>query len=126
MTEKSGLPGKPSLLETLVERLAKRVDDATVERAALHVLDWIGFACAGSAQPSPLVLSWRLPFIRKDRGPAVPLASRIRCHQPLQRSTMEAWEMSLKWTISPPLACMLPGNRSQVFQRHLPASFRHR
>ena len=57
MPETTDLSGVPSLLEMLVKRLVRPVDDATIERAALHVHDWIGCAFAGSAQPVGHVLA---------------------------------------------------------------------
>jgi 2-methylcitrate dehydratase PrpD len=55
--ETTDSPGPPTLLEELVKRLVRPVDDATIERAALHVHDWIGCAFAGSAQPVGRVLA---------------------------------------------------------------------
>jgi 2-methylcitrate dehydratase PrpD len=41
-----------SVLQMLTERLAAPVEDADLARATLHVLDWLGCATAGAAQPA--------------------------------------------------------------------------
>ena len=44
-------PQDATLTEGLVDLLARPIDDATRQRASLHVLDWVGCAVAGAAGP---------------------------------------------------------------------------
>jgi 2-methylcitrate dehydratase PrpD len=50
-------PGTRTLTEGLVTLLGRPVPAATLERAALHVLDWIGCATLGAREPAGTVLA---------------------------------------------------------------------